>query len=44
MAACGTAYGREMTDESIKKITAADVLRRYREEVHLEFLDLPCTT
>jgi ankyrin repeat protein len=30
-----------MTDESIKKITAADVLRRYREEVHLEFLDLP---
>jgi uncharacterized protein len=30
-----------MTDESIKRITAADVLRRYREEVHLEFLDLP---
>ena len=36
-----SAYRREMTDESLKKITAADVLRRYREEVHLEFLDLP---
>jgi ankyrin repeat protein len=30
-----------MTDESAKKITAADVLQRYREEILLEFLDLP---
>jgi uncharacterized protein len=30
-----------MTDESINRITAADVLRRYREEILLEFLDLP---
>lgn len=29
-----------MTNESLKKITADDVLRRYREEVHLGFLDL----
>jgi uncharacterized protein len=30
-----------MTEESNKKITAGDVLRRYREDVLLEFLNLP---
>lgn len=30
-----------MTEESNKTITAADVLQRYREEVLLEFLNLP---
>jgi uncharacterized protein len=30
-----------MTEGSDKKLTAADVLRRYREHILLEFLDLP---
>jgi hypothetical protein len=38
---CPAVVFPKMTDESETRITAADVLQCYREEILLEFLDLP---